>query len=949
MDDLTKDKNLRALWVSTSHISGNNAAYIEQLYERFLDDPNSVDSSWQVYFSNLPPVNNKTEDVSHTAIRAIFKKMAQQPRHFSATAASTAHDFEQQSKQVGVLQLINAYRFRGHQLAKLDPLNEQISTEIFELPLPRHALDEADLDTEFDTGSLFGIAKASLREILSILKQTYCSSIGAEYMHITDTKEKRWIQQRLESVQSKPHFPAEVKKQLLKKVTAAEGLERYLHTKYVGQKRFSLEGSDSLIPLLDELIQRSGALGVKEVIIGMAHRGRLNVLVNIMGKTPAELFLEFEGKSQKNLGGSGDVKYHMGFSSNIDTEGGVVHTGLAFNPSHLEIVSPVVQGSVRARQVRRNDTNGDQVVPVVLHGDASFAGQGVVMETLNMSQSRGFSTKGTIHVVVNNQIGFTTSSQKEARSTSYCTDVAKMVNAPIFHVNGDDPEAVLFITQVALDYRMAFRKDVVIDLVCYRRHGHNEADEPSATQPLMYQKIKQKKTTRAIYAEKLIEENILSADEAKQYLLMYRDALDHGDCVVDNLSEYDVEQYPYAIRWAPYLSTDCEIDSGIGVAVDKLHQLGERLDALPDGFELHHSVKKIYTNRRRMALGEIPVDWGFAETMAYATLIDEGYAVRLSGQDSGRGTFFHRHAILYNQKDGSKYIPLRNVGPEHEKFLVINSLLSEMAVLAFEYGYATTDPETLTIWEAQFGDFANGAQVVIDQFISAGEQKWNRQNGLVMLLPHGYEGQGPEHSSARLERFLQLCAERNMRVCMPTTAAQIFHLLRRQMHFTCRKPLIVMTPKSLLRHKLAASQLTELAQGQFQTVIPEMEDMAEKNVTRIILCSGKVYYDLVNKRQELARDNVAIIRVEELYPFPRSELKHQMNRYPQVREIFWCQEEPRNQGAWDANQHYLRKITPDHASLSYIGRPSSAASAVGYTALHIEQLNKFLNEAFAAS
>jgi 2-oxoglutarate dehydrogenase E1 component len=713
----------------------------------------------------------------------------------------------------------------------------------------------------------------------------------------------------------------------------------------VGQKRFSLEGGDSLIPLLDELIKRSGTHGVKEVVIGMAHRGRLNVLINIVGKTAAELFQEFEGKAGKTSNGSGDVKYHQGFSSDLQVENNLVHVTLAFNPSHLEIVNPVVEGSVRARQQRSGDSEGDRVVPILIHGDAAFAGQGVVMETINMSQSHGFSTKGTVHVVVNNQIGFTTSYQKDARSTLYCTDIAKMVNAPIFHVNGDDPEAVIQVTQLAFDYRMNFHKDVVIDLVCYRRHGHSEADEPTATQPMMYKAIRNHLTTRAMYAERLAEEGVCDEQQSQQMMLDYRSRLDAGISVVDELVAPQQANYPYAVDWQPYLAQVCTAFLDTAIPLTRIKKLWEGLERLPDGFELNAYVAKIMDNRRKMAVGALPIDWGFAETTAYASLVTDGYGVRLSGQDSGRGTFFHRHAVLHNQKDRGLYVPLRNLADDQGSFLVIDSLLSEEAVLAFEYGYATTDPNTLVIWEAQFGDFANNAQVVIDQFISAGEQKWNRLCGLVMFLPHGMEGQGPEHSSARLERYLQLCAEQNIQVCVPTTPAQIFHLLRRQVMLKCRKPLIVMTPKSLLRHRLAVSALEDLTGGEFQPVIAEIDPLDENRVTRIVFCSGKVYYDLLEKRRELALEHTAIARIERLYPFPEVQMREVIDTYPNAEEIIWCQEEPQNQGAWFSSQHHLRSVLPQPDLLQYAGRPFSAAPAAGYTWLHLKQQHALVAQA----
>jgi len=932
------EKGLKARWKS-SPFAGVNAGYLEQLYEDYLQDPDAVDSEWQALFQQLPKVDGIDKDFSHSAIRAQFRGLT------SVTSRRPGVDVNLIHKQVRVLQLINAYRFRGHQFADLDPLGWREKPHIPELTLAYHELSDADLDTEFETGSLAGPDRARLADIVSILVNTYCGPVGSEYMHIVDTSEKRWIQNYIETAQGTPWFSEEQKRSLLRQLTAAETLEKYLHTRYVGQKRFSLEGAESLIPMLHRLIQRGGERGVKEMAIGMAHRGRLNVLVNVMGKTPQELFREFEGIYQSGSNGTGDVKYHLGFSSDLQTPGGALHVSLAFNPSHLEIVDPVVEGSVRARQDRRQDHDGSKVIPILIHGDAAFSGQGVVMETFNMSQSRGFSTKGTIHIVVNNQIGFTTSNQDEARSTLYCTDVAKMVNAPIFHVNGDDPEAVLFVTQLAIDYRMRFFKDVIIDLVCYRRHGHSEADEPMATQPLMYQHINQLATCRQLYGDKLKAEDIIDETAISDFIQRYRKALEQENPVVEALIPPDIADYPYSADWKKYKNHDCVNDIDTAVDSDAIQALQAKLDHLPEGFELHRTVEKIMDNRRRMARGELDMDWGFAETLAYATLLMDGYPIRLSGEDSGRGTFFHRHAVLYNQADGDTYVPLRNLADQQANFLVINSLLSEEAVLAFEYGYSTTEPQTLVIWEAQFGDFANGAQVVIDQFISAGEQKWNRLSGLTLFLPHGYEGQGPEHSSARLERYLQLCAQHNMQVCVPSTSAQIFHLLRRQMLRQCRRPLIVMTPKSLLRLPEASCPLSELSEGKFRLVIDDQHVSDASRVKRIILCSGKVYYDLHKQREVEQRDDVAIVRIEQLYPFPDESLPKVLKNYPAAERFIWCQEEPMNQGAWYSSQHHMRHAIGSKNYLEYAGRPLMAAPAVGHPDLHKQQLEKLVADA----
>jgi 2-oxoglutarate dehydrogenase E1 component len=924
----------------SSLLDGGNAAWLEALYESWLRDPGSVDADWRAYFAGLPQVNGQAVDVLHSELQAEFIRLTGRPRGV-ATSPGSELRLEHEHKQVRVLQLINAYRFRGHQYARTDPLRLREPEPLSELDLSFHNLSEADFGTVFRTGSLVGPEHATLEQILIALNRTYCETIGAEYMHMSDTAEKRWIQQRLEGVQSHPGIAPERQRWLLQRLTAAEGIERYLHSKYVGQKRFSLEGGESLIPLMGELVERSGAQGTKEIVIGMSHRGRLNVLVNILGKLPSMLFSEFEG-NHNHEHKSGDVKYHQGFSSNIRTLGGNLHLALAFNPSHLEIVSPVVEGSVRARQQRYRDYEGDLILPVVIHGDSAFAGQGVVMETLNMTGLRGFTTRGSIHIVVNNQIGFTTSQIKDARSTLYCTDVAKMVNAPIFHVNGDDPEAVLFVTQVALDYRMTFKKDVVIDLVCYRRHGHNEADEPSATQPNMYRDIRALPTTRELYAKRLVQLQVITAQQAETMAGEYRDLLDAGRSVTPDVTLGLPVDEEVAVRWKSYVGHTWDEPCDTTVNHDTLVELAGRLQQLPVGFELHPRVAKLMDDRRKMAAGAMPADWGFAEALAFASLLQQGYPVRLTGQDSERGTFFHRHAVLHNQKNNEIWVPLKNIAPDQPPFLVFDSLLSEEAVLAFEYGYATTEPETLTIWEAQYGDFANVAQVVIDQFIVSGEAKWGRLCGLTMLLPHGYEGQGPEHSSARLERFLQLCVDHNIQVCNPTTPAQMFHMLRRQMIRPLRRPLIVMAPKSLLRHKLAVSTLEELADGWFHPVLPDVDAPDAAAVTRLVLCSGRVFYDLLEQRRAENLQHIALIRLEQLYPFPWRLLREELARYPNVREFIWCQEEPQNQGAWYAMRHKFEELIGAQHKLIYTGRAALSAPAVGYASIHVQQQKRLV-------
>lgn len=936
---------MQRMWDS-AHLSGGNAAYVEELYELYLHDPNAVPEEWRTYFQKLPADGSTATDVSHSTIRDHFVLLAKNQRRAQPVSAGSVSS-EHEKKQVEVLRLIQAYRMRGHQAAKLDPLGLWQRPAPVDLSINHYGLTNADLDTTFRAGDLFiGKEEASLREIFEALQKTYCRTIGAEFTHIVDSEQRSWFQQRLESVRGRPEFSADVQAHLLERVTAGEGLEKYLGTKYPGTKRFGLEGGESLIPMLDEMIQRSGSYGTKEVVIGMAHRGRLNVLVNTFGKNPRELFDEFEGKKMNELG-SGDVKYHQGFSSNVMTPGGEVHLAMAFNPSHLEIVSPVVEGSVRARQDRRNDTFGDKVLPISIHGDAAFAGQGVVMETFQMSQTRGFKTGGTVHIVINNQVGFTISNPLDARSTEYATDVAKMIQAPILHVNGDDPEAVMFVTQLAIDYRMQFKRDVVIDLVCYRRRGHNEADEPNGTQPLMYQQISKQRTTRELYAEQLISAGRIDAERAQAKIDEYRNALDNGLHVVKSLvKEPNRELF---VDWRPYLGHAWTARHDTRFDLKTLQELSAKLLELPEGFVVQRQVAKIYEDRQKMQAGGLPINWGYAETMAYATLQFEGHPIRMTGQDIGRGTFSHRHAVLHNQKDASTYVPLKNLFPGQPRFELYDSFLSEEAVLAFEYGYSTTTPNALVIWEAQFGDFANGAQVVIDQFITSGEHKWGRLCGLTMLLPHGYEGQGPEHSSARLERYLQLCAEHNIQVCVPTTPAQIYHLLRRQVIRPLRKPLIVLTPKSLLRHKLAISTLEDLADGSFQTVIPEIDTLDPAKVERLVLCGGKVYYDLLEKRRAEGREDIAIVRIEQLYPFPEDDLVEILAPYTNLKHAVWCQEEPMNQGAWYSSQHHMRRILGRHNKalvLEYAGRDASAAPACGYASKHAEQQEKLLQDAF---
>ncbi|MBS3998038.1 MAG: 2-oxoglutarate dehydrogenase E1 component [Hydrogenophaga sp.] len=945
--------NVYVAYKGNSYLFGGNAPYVEEMYENYLENPGSVPDNWRTYFDALQHVpavdGTDARDVPHQPVINAFAERAKQGGTKVVIAAGADSDLGR--KRVAVQQLIAAYRNVGSRWADLDPLKRTEREHIPELDPAFYGFSDADFETVFNTSNtFFGKEVMSLRDLLNALRETYCSSIGAEYMYISDQTQKRWWQEKLESIRSKPAFNAEKKKHILDRLTAAEGLERFLHTKYVGQKRFSLEGGESFIAAMDEVIQQAGAQGVQEIVIGMAHRGRLNVLVNTLGKMPKDLFAEFDHTAPEDLP-AGDVKYHQGFSSDVATPGGAVHLSLAFNPSHLEIVNPVVEGSVRARMDRRGDTQGKQVLPVLVHGDAAFAGQGVNQETLALAATRGYTTGGTVHLIINNQIGFTTSDPRDLRSTLYCTDIVKGVESPVLHVNGDDPEAVVLCMQLALEYRMTFRKDVVVDIICFRKLGHNEQDTPSLTQPLMYKKIAQHPGTRKLYADKLAAQGLgdtLGDDMAKAY----RAALDAGRHTVDPvLTNFKSK---YAVDWSPFLGKKWTDAGETAIPMAEWKRLSERLTTIPDSVAPHQLVKKVYADRAAMGRGDIPVDWGMGEHMAFASLVASGYPVRLSGEDCGRGTFTHRHAVIHDQNrekwNEGTYTPLQNVADNQAPFVVIDSILSEEAVLAFEYGYASNDPNTLVIWEAQFGDFANGAQVVIDQFIASGEVKWGRVNGITLMLPHGYEGQGPEHSSARLERFMQLAADTNMQIVQPTTASQIFHILRRQMVRNLRKPLIIFTPKSLLRNKDATSPLTEFTKGSFQTVIPESNPAVIKNadkVKRVICCSGKVYYDLVKKREEKEADDVAIVRVEQLYPFPHKVFGAELKKYPNATDIVWCQDEPQNQGAWFFVQHYIHENMLDGQKLGYAGRAASASPAVGYAHLHQEQQKNLIEAAFS--
>lgn len=937
--------DLNDKFLATAALFGANSGYIEDYYEQFLSDPESVESSWRDYFRSLN--GGARPDIPHGPIRASFVDASGSSGQSAAPGASLSADAAQ--KQAGVLRLINYYRYLGHQVANLDPLGLYQPPHLPDLDPGFHGLNDTDMDRTFNTGSLFAADELPLRDIIDLCQKVYTGTIGAEFMYITDTHQKRWIQQRLESVAHEPRVSQEQQVELLKQLTAAEGIERYLHTKYVGQKRFSLEGADSTITLLDEVIRGATQHEMDEVVIGMAHRGRLNVLVNILGKSPEELFAEFEDDYDlDDLDMAGDVKYHKGFSTDAEVDGKRVHLALAFNPSHLEAVDSVVQGSVKARQDRRDDEYGNSVLPVLIHGDASFAGQGIVMESLQLSEAHGYSTGGTVHLIINNQLGFTMPSPittdlgQYSRTSLYCTDIAKMLEAPVFHVNADDPEAVAFITRLAMDYRAAFGKDVIIDLISYRRHGHNEADEPAVTQPLMYQQVKNTQTARAQYAQRLIDLGVIGSEKPDEFAEAYRSGLEEGRNtfratlgLVGNEHTVDWERYKRH-HWSERVDT--------GVPKETIQRLNSELHDLPEDFKLHKRVQRVLDDRQKMAAGELNIDWGFAETFAYASLLDDGYDIRLSGQDTGRGTFAHRHATLFDQNDGTMRVPLKYIGRDNSHFTVNNTLLSEEGVLGFEYGYSTADPSVLVIWEAQFGDFVNGAQVIIDQFIASGQAKWGRLCGLTMFLPHGYEGQGPEHSSARLERFLQLCAERHMMVVVPSTPSQWFHLLRQQMVRDLRMPLVVLTPKSLLRHKQSVSSLEDLSNGRFEFVLDEPEDIDDKAITRVVFCSGKVYYDLYKARKEQELDHVALVRIEQLYPFPADEYAAAVDRYPNATEIVWCQEEPENQGAWYQIKHRLAVPIKEQHMLLFATRSGSATTAVGYHNLHVRQQQDLLQE-----
>ena len=931
--------DMEKLW-KDSHTSAGHSSYLEGLYESYLENPASVSLEWKDFFDQLPDNNGSNKDISHKNIINAYK-------NHRRVLSNSSSENETNEKQVRVVQLIQAYRNRGHQAAKLDPLGMMERELVPDLTLEYHGLSKDDLKIIFKTDTLeIGKDKASLQEIIDALQSIYCGELGIEYNYIVNTEERKWFQGVLEPNLGQCEFEDNEKKHIFNRLNSAEGLAKFLAAKYPGMKRFGIDGCESLIPLVDALIQNCGMLGAKQICFGMAHRGRLNLLVNVLGKTPAELFSAFEEDLELTGANTGDVKYHLGFSSNLLTPNGEVHVSLFNNPSHLEIVDPVVLGSVRARQDRLYDENREQVIPILIHGDASFSGQGVVMESLQMSQTRGYGVGGTLHVIVNNQIGFTTSYKYDARSTEYSTDVAKMIEAPIIHVNGDNPEMVVHAAKIACEYRHKFGKDIILDLFCYRRRGHNEADDPSATQPLMYEKIAKHPSVLKIYEEKLISEDIITQLDSKNFQKAYRDSLEGGDSVVENLALKPNDDLWF--DWSAYLNQTWWQETDTTFNKNKFIELSELITSAPDGFKLGRQVNKVFEDRKLMAAGKIPINWGFAESMAYATLLSEGYPIRLTGQDVRRGTFSHRHAAIYNAEDGLGHIPLVNVARESSTRMdIYDSFLSEEAVLAFEYGYSATWPSGLVMWEAQFGDFVNGAQVVIDQFIVSAEHKWERLSGLIMLLPHGFEGQGPEHSSARLERFLQLCADGNIEVCVPSTPAQIFHLLRRQAIRKMRRPLVVISPKSLLRNPEVTSTVEDLTEGKFKCVIDD-ELNSKKDVTRVVMCSGKIYYDLLQKRNEDKIKDTALVRIEQLYSFPYDDLESILSSYPNLNKFIWCQEEPANQGAWFSHRHRLQRVLDrleQKHEINLVSRPAAAAPAVGLMKLHLKQQEEIVLKA----
>jgi 2-oxoglutarate dehydrogenase E1 component len=908
-------------------VSRANADYIEQIYRQYQSDPDSVDGRWAVFFAGLEASGNGGNG------RQAAPAVAALPR----TAA--AHE-----PSIGTFDLIHSYREYGHLIANLDPLGHNNLAHPLLEP-SEFGFGEADLDRVVDCSLFKGCERAKLQELIRMLRMTYCGTIGLEYSDIVDKAQRTWLEEHIEPNLNQPTLSRDDRKRTITALTAAERFEQFLHTKFVGQKRFSLEGGESLIPMLEEIIENAGGLGIEEAVLGMAHRGRLNVLAHILRKPYEMIFSEFEGAFlPADVQGDGDVKYHLGYSHNTVTrKGQKVHISLSSNPSHLEAINPVVQGIVRAKQNHLGDREGTRVLPILIHGDASFTGQGLVSETLSLSELEGYSTGGTIHIIINNQIGFTTS-PPDYRFTPYPSDVAKEIQAPVFHVNGDDPEAAVHVARLAIAFRQRFKVDVIIDLLCYRRHGHNEADDPTFTQPVLYKEINAHRTTRDLYAERLLKDGALDEEELGRIEAELRETFDNA---LNYARDFAPRQQVFALgglwkgmQWA---GNDWSADTR--VPKERLLQVMDGMRTVPQGFAPHPKVQKLMEQRAAMLGPDGQIDWGCAEMLAFGSLLLEGHMVRLSGQDTGRGTFSHRHAVLYDVNTNQRYVPLDHLSPDQGRFVVIDSMLSEAAVLGFEYGFSTADPRNLVVWEAQFGDFANGAQVAIDQFIVSGESKWQRMSGLVLLLPHGYEGQGPEHSSARLERFLQLSAENNIQVCNLTTPAQYFHALRRQLHRKFRKPLIVMSPKSLLRHKLAVSALGDLTDGTFRTVLPEIDRIDPAGVRRLVLCSGRIYYTLLAARRERGIDDIAVARVEQLYPVPNDDLQALIHSYPEVDEVLWAQEEPWNMGAWHSMYRRLLRLVPEKCIVSYAGRRAAASPAIGSYKKHQQEEADLVNNA----
>ncbi len=947
----------------TSFLAGNNSSFIEKFYSEYLKNPHSLPDGWKSFFDGLSDekdiISQNINGPSWAPKKIIKEKINDKIQNNidNQKNIETTFPIDQATKDsVRAIMLIRAYRIRGHLIANLDPLKIQKKDEHEELKPSSYGFKEEDFSRKIFLDGVLGLQYSNLNEILEILKKTYCSNIGYEFMHVGDPDEKAWIRDRIEGKEKDIVFTENGKNAIFNKIVQAEGFEKYLHIKFVGTKRFGLDGGESLIPALEQIIKRGGNLGAKEIKIGMPHRGRLNVLANVMGKPYKAIFSEFFGKtvaSKKDF--EGDVKYHLGASANREFDGNVVHISLTDNPSHLEAVNPVVLGQVRAKQFFHKDPERKKVIPVLMHGDAAFAGQGIVAECFAMSGLPGHNIGGTIHIIVNNQIGFTTA-PRFARSSPYPSDVAKTAQAPIFHVNGDDPEAVVHCAKIATEYRQKFNRDVVIDIVCYRRYGHNEGDEPSFTQPIMYKKIRSHPTLVEIYGKKIANEGLVSENEILSKKNKFKQFLEE-EFVSSKSYKSELKWFDGVwSRFKPGLGKDKKGKSG--VKKEKVLDIGKKISLIPKNFIVHKTLKKIFDQRYKMFSESNPIDWSTAETLAFGTLLEEGFSVRLSGQDSGRGTFSQRHSVLRNQENHDRYIPLNNISKNQKKFEIIDTLLSELAVLGFEFGYSLSEPETLVIWEAQFGDFANGAQIIIDQFITSGESKWGRASGLVLLLPHGYEGQGPEHSSARLERFLQLCAGENIQVVNCTTPANYFHALRRQMHRDFRKPLIVMTPKSLLRNKRCVSKLEDFSkENTFHRVLEDhcylkdsnlIKVKDDKKIKKIVLCSGKIYFDLLEAREKAKNKEVVFIRIEQLYPFPAKTLAHILKKYSKNVDFIWCQEEPQNMGAWNTVRNYINRmlniIQSKRDKVKYIGRNASASTATGNLNKHLAQQKEILEK-----